>query len=93
MNVSNSISISSFHCIKNNPIFSKYFSVFSLFVTLHIPKILATKIEIGVTPIQILSSESKARNDINQILSKPPYSNSKGESFNIYNYKLKFLYI
>ena len=53
-------------------------------------------VEVGVTPIQVLSSESKARNDINQILSKSPYSNSKGlflfecfdlKSFNINMYK------
>ena len=60
-------------------------------------------VEIGVTPIQLFSSESKLRNDINQILSKSPYSNSKGaflskctnlKSFNInmYNY-IKFLYL
>ena len=34
--------------------------------------------EVGVTPIQLLTSESKARNDINQTLSKSPYSYSKG---------------
>ncbi len=53
-------------------------------------------VEVGVTPIQILSSESKARSDINQILAKSPYSNSKGaflsecielKSFNINMYK------
>ena len=53
-------------------------------------------VEVGVTPIQILSSESKPRNDLNQILAKSPYSNSKGaflwestdlRSFNINMYK------
>ena len=53
-------------------------------------------VEVGVTPIQLLASESKARNDLSQILSKSPYSNSKGaflwectdlKSFNINMYK------
>ena len=35
-------------------------------------------VEVGVTPIQILSSESKARYEISQIAAKSPYSNSKG---------------
>ena len=35
-------------------------------------------VEVGVTPIQLLSSESKQKNDINQIIGKSPYSNSKG---------------
>ena len=34
-------------------------------------------VEVGVTPTQIFSSESKPRNDMNQILAKGPYSNSK----------------
>ena len=34
-------------------------------------------VEVGVTPLQIFSSESKPRNDMNQILAKGPYSNSK----------------
>ena len=53
-------------------------------------------VEVGVTPIQIFSSESSSRNDINKTLSKHPYSNSKGpflsectnlKSFNISMYK------
>ena len=57
-------------------------------------------VEVGVTPIQLLSSESKIRNDINQTLSKSPYSNSKGaflsectdlKSFNINMYKYQKL--
>ena len=35
-------------------------------------------VEVGVTPIQILSSESKTRYEISQIAAKSPYSNSKG---------------
>ena len=35
-------------------------------------------VEVGVTPIQLYASESKQRNDISQIITKPPYSNSKG---------------
>ena len=35
-------------------------------------------VEVGVTPRQLLTSESKARNDINQTLSKSPYSYYKG---------------
>ena len=31
-------------------------------------------VEVGVTPIQLLSSESKQKNDINQIIGKSPYS-------------------
>ena len=34
--------------------------------------------EVGVTPIQLLTSESRQKNDINQILAKSPYNNSKG---------------
>ena len=57
-------------------------------------------VEVGVTPIQLLSSESKIRNDISQILSKSPYSNSKGaflsecndlKCFNISMYKYQKL--
>ena len=53
-------------------------------------------VEVGVTPKQIFSSDSSARNDINKTLSKHPYSNSKGpflsecidlKSFNISMYK------
>ena len=56
-------------------------------------------VEVGVTPIQILSSESKTR-DINQILGKSPYSNTKGaflwectdlKCFNINMYKYQKL--
>ena len=35
-------------------------------------------VEVGVTPIQLLSSESKVRNEISQTLTKSPYSFSKG---------------
>ena len=57
-------------------------------------------IEVGVTPIQVLSSESKVRNDITQTLAKSPYSSSKGvflsestclKSFNISMYKYQKL--
>ena len=57
-------------------------------------------VEVGVTPIQLLSSESKQKNDISQILSKSPYSNSKGaflwecndlKCFNITMYKYQKL--
>jgi WD40 repeat protein len=34
-------------------------------------------VEVGVTPLQIFSSESKPRNDISQIMAKVSYSNSK----------------
>ena len=53
-------------------------------------------VEVGVTPNQIFSSESKPRNDISQTLAKGPYSNSKGsflwestdlKSFNISMFK------
>ena len=53
-------------------------------------------VEVGVTPIQILASESKERGDISQFLSKPPFCYRKGaflwecselKSFNIKIYK------
>ena len=57
-------------------------------------------VEVGVTPIQLLTNESKERGDIKQILSKPPYCYSKGaflwectdlKSFNITMYKYQKL--